>query len=539
MSTSYPHLADRVGWDDQGSLGERARGYLLVGLSALIPLALALAISIEMPKPSVASVLAIFGIALGAVGVFALMLSDRYAITLTVLALYLGLLDGPVKLESASKLASGARDVLIIAIGLGMLMRLPLKRERVSLPPLSGWVLAFVAVTLVEALNPLTGNILKVVGGYRQELEFVPFFFFGYLIIRSKQRFRQLFLLLGVIALANGVMGTVQSRLSPGQLSSWGPGYGERVKGNGGGLTGRTYTVEGVSHPRPPALGSDAGFGGGVGVLALPGLLALLAVGGLRRRWPVVLCCLGALLGIATSASRTSTVVAVVAVVSFAVLSLFAGLRVNRALAGLIAIVVLMAGVGGALIAVDGSQVFHREESLVNPHVKEGRGLELEEETGNDAKEKHLSEIPRDLIQAPFGLGLGVSGAASGFGGHTKVRVEEEKVSGASAYNLLAVELGAPGLLLWVGFAINALVIALRGLRRVVDPDLRLYLVATLATFIALLAEGLSGPTLAVSLGAYLWFAPGILAFWFAGPGRSAMAPSANVGVTAANAAAV
>ena len=312
MSTPRPQLAGRVGGDYPSALGRRVRERLLLGAGVLGTLVLALAISIEMPRPSVASLVLVVGILAGVVAVLALMLSTRYAITLTLLTLYLGLLDGPVKLESASKLASGVRDVLILAIGLGMLMHRQLKRERVSMPPLSGWVLAFVAVVLVEALNPHTNGVLKVIGGYRQALEFVPLFFFGYLIMRSKQRFRQLFLLLGVIALANGVVGAYQARLSPGQLASWGPGYGERIKGNGRGVTGRTYAVEGVVHPRPPALGSDSGFGGGVGTLALPGLLALLAAGRTRRRWLVLLCCMGAVLGIATSASRTSIIIAVV-----------------------------------------------------------------------------------------------------------------------------------------------------------------------------------------------------------------------------------
>ena len=262
-------------------LGWRARGYLLAGLGALVPLIVALAISVEMPNPSVGDMAVVVGGMLGVVAVIALMLSTRYTLTLTLLALYLGLLDGPIKLEATNhKLASSLRDILIVAIVLGMLMRPVVRRERLSLPPLSGWVLAFVAFVLVEALNPHTGSILKSLGGYRQQLEWVPFFFFGYLIMRSKQRFRQLFLLLGVIALANGLVGAYQSRLSTAQLASWGPGYNELVKGGtGNGITARTYSVEGVAHARPPALGSDSGFGGGVGVLALPGLLALLATG--------------------------------------------------------------------------------------------------------------------------------------------------------------------------------------------------------------------------------------------------------------------
>ena len=35
------------------------------------------------------------------------------------------------------------------------------------MPPLASWVLAFVAVVLVEALSSRTGGLLKAAGGYR------------------------------------------------------------------------------------------------------------------------------------------------------------------------------------------------------------------------------------------------------------------------------------------------------------------------------------------------------------------------------------
>jgi O-antigen ligase len=105
--------------------------------------------------------------------------------------------------------------------------------------------------------------------------------------------------------------------------------------------------------------------------------------------------------------------------------------------------------------------------------------------------------------------------------------VEEEKVSGGSAYNLLAVELGLPGLALWIGFTISVLLLGLGRLRLIEDPELRTYLVAILATFVTLTIEGLVGPTLAVTPpGVFLWFAPGVLAYWLAGPGRKAIARS-------------
>jgi hypothetical protein len=534
MSAHYPDLAHRAGRRHPAVASQRSRERLAVLLSGLIALVAALGISVYMPNPGIESLVLAAGIVIGVTLVVTLIVSTRYTVTLTLLALYLGLLDGPIKLEASSKFASGFRDILIIAIGLGMLMRLGLRRERVALPPLSGWVLAFVALTVVEALNPGTNGILKVIGGYRQELEFVPLFFFAYLIMRSKQRFRQLFLILGVIALVNGLVGVYQSRISTGALSAWGPGYGEKVSGTG---LGRTYKAQGESHNRPPALGSDSGFGGGVGVLALPGLVAMLAAGRLRRRWPVVLCCLGALLGVATAASRTSVIIAVVSLVAFVGLAMIARLRVSRAVAGLAAIVLLAGGVGWALVTANGSSIFHRQESLIKlaPGVGGGGGGEAEEEssggTGGDAKTKHLNEIPKELVGAPLGLGLGVAGSAGGFGGHEKLTIESEKVSGGSAYNLLVVELGAAGLFLWIGFTVNVLVLGIRRLKLVEDRELRMYLVAVLSSYIAFTIQGLAGVTLAVTpAGAYLWFVPGIVAYWFAGPGIAAIAKKKAIG---------
>ncbi|MGH2864898.1 MAG: hypothetical protein ACRDJX_06570 [Solirubrobacteraceae bacterium] len=520
-------LADPVAGTHPAVLGQRMRERMLLVLAALLPATLALAISLEMPTPGIRDLAEVIGGLAGGTAAVALARSRRYTVTLTLLALYLGLLDGPVKLLTGTKYASGFRDVFIIAISAGMLTRLSLKRERVSLPPLSGWVLAFVAVVLVEAFNPGTAGALKAVGGYRQQLEFVPVFFFAYLIVRSRQRFRQLFLVLAVVALANGVVGAVQWRLSPAALAHWGPGYEQRVAGPGG----RTYKTEGVSHPRPPALGSDAGFGAGVGVIALPGLIALLTVGGLRRRWPLVLCFMGALVGIATSASRSSIVDLLVALASYVGLSLLVRLRVSRAIGGLLVTLALAGSVAAVLVATDGAGIFHRQADI--GHALSGVSEEAtgeqqqEQEGGGDAKVKHLNQIPSDVAHEPFGLGLGSAGAVAGLGGKVSKTVEEEKVSGGSAYNLLAVELGLPGLVLWVGLTINVLLLALRRLRLIEDPELRTYLVAIIATFTSLTVEGLVGPTLAVTPpGVVLWFAPGVVAYWLAGPGSSATARS-------------
>jgi hypothetical protein len=512
MSVGDAHPTPAFGGVHPAVLNRRIHDLLTLAFTVLGPVALGLGITVAYPSPNPALV---FGVIIGVACVVALLLSTRYELTVALLVLYLGLLDGPVKLEAHSQVASGLRDILIVAIALSMIMRLVSSKERARLPPLSGWVLAFVAFALIEALNPHTDGIVKTLGGYRQQLEWVPFFFFGYLLVRSKQRLRQLFLILGAIALANGLVGAVQARLSPAQLASWGPGYRElAMGGEGNGITARTYAVGGVARVRPPALGSDAGFGGNIGTLALPLLLALLAANRLRRRWPVVLFSLGAVLGIATAASRTSVVIGVVALLSFALFSLVAGLRVSRPLAGLVLMAVLVLVVGSVLVSVYGSSVFSRQETLTS--------LQRTEESGANGKEKSLSEIPRDLVDAPFGFGLGTTGSVSGFGGKQRLEIEGEKVNGGSAYSVLMKEMGFPGLFLWIGLSLSTIGLAATRLRRIADLELRTYLVGILAAFVALTIQGFSGPTLVVTVGAFLWFAPGAIAYWFAGPGWTA-----------------
>jgi hypothetical protein len=494
----------------------RMRELALLGASIVVPLAAAMAISIAVPDPNVGELLVL---AAGVLAVVALLVSPRYEITITVIVLYLGLLDGPVKLGiGGHTTVSAVRDVLIGAVCLGALLRLLVSRARLTIPPLSAWVAAYVAAVLVEALNPHTHGITKALGGFRQLLEWVPFFFFGYALMRSKQRFRRLFLILGVIALANAVVGTYQAKLGPTQLAAWGPGYSELELG-GKGLSGRTFVSEGETRVRPPGLGTDAGFGGDIGLLAVPACLALLAGSYRRRRWPAALLSLAAMVAVATGLGRLQVVGALVAVLAFVSLAFSTlmsngGRRAVRRLTPVLGVLALAIPVGAVYVTAVGSGAFARYGSIV---------------TGEDSdnnKLPGLTRVPNQLIKAPFGVGLGVAGAAAGFGGTASEALNGKAVNAETQYNFLVDELGFPGLLLWVGFAITLVVLAGTRLTLVRDPELRIYIAALLAAFLALLIIGFYGPTLtSAALGPFFWFFGGIVAYWFAGPGRSALAP--------------
>jgi len=452
----------------------------------------------------------------------ALVLNPRIEVTVALLVLYLGLLDGPIKLGLGSggpnEAVAVVPDVLLLAVALGAILRIMVKRDAVKLPALSVWVFAFVALVLIEAFNPKTAGILKVLGGYRQQLQWVPFFFFGYAIMRSRERFRKLFLVLGVITLANGVVATYQTQITPAQLASWGPGYKTRVRGleeeaAEGAATkrrgARVFVSEGQARVRPMALGSDFGRGGGLGVITLPGVLALLAIASVRRRWVGILLCLGALLAIGTSLARAHVVGAVLAVLAFVALSTVAARRVSRAIAALLAVVGLAVPLGIVFVSATGSGAFSRYASLAHTDPTSNC---------NDCKRGTLKHIPHQIAVAPFGIGLGTV-AGAGFGGHVNLE-EVQKISAETEYSYLTDELGAPGLILWTAFVLTLIGLPVFRMRRIDDPEVRLWLAALAAPLVAMLVVGTSAVvSTSTALGPFLWFVAGTYAYWFAGSG--------------------
>jgi len=503
-------------WRAHPAILGRRRQELLAGfLAAAIPLFLALAIAVKVPDPNFFLASGVIFVMLALVAFAA---STRYEVTLTILVLYFGLLDGVIKLETANQLVSSLRDLMIMALCAGVLARVVIRREKIELPPLSGWVIAFVVLVLVEAANPNTFGILKAVGGFRQHLEWIPFFFVGYYLMRSKHRFRNLFLLLGVIALANGVVSTIQTQLTPEQLASWGPGYEERISGSGD-VSGRVYTDnEGTERVRPPALGSDLGFGGFLGVLALPGLLALLGARGMRRQPWVVLLCLGALLAIATSLQREAVLGAVIAAIALVTLSASAGRRATNVLAGLLVIATLGFVLASALAPHAGEGVFSRYESIT-PDKAANTSVEYRQAT--------LAQIPAVVEKYPLGAGLAVAGAGRSFGGTNPPIIDGHTASAESQYNYVTLELGLPGLILWVALSVTLIALAVTGLRRIGDLELRLFLAGVFATVIAFTIMGFVGPTMSnLPFGPYFWFALGVAAYWFkTNPAQGRLAP--------------
>jgi hypothetical protein len=514
MSAPQAAVGGRTGRVHPSVRRRRLDRRLLVAAAVLAAFLLALGLSLTMPKPNFPLV---FGLIVGVIGIVALASISRLEVSAAVLTVYLGVLDGPIKLLSGSQLASSGRDIVIAAVSAGALVRIIAKRERIRMPPLSGWVIAFTALVLIEAFNPKTANFTKVLGGYRQNLEWVPFFFLGYVLMRSHTSFRRLFVVIGVLTLVNGFVATYQTQISPGSLAAWGPGYSEKVNGTinsetGAAVGARKYRSEGEGRVRPPGLGADSGFPGGLGVIALPCSLALLATSRRRQRWYAIVFCLGAIASVTIGLSRLQVIGGLIAAVSFVLLSLSVGPRVTRPLAALLAVLALAVPLGALFVSAVGSNIFSRYESIQPNSVVQ---------TSTTYKEKSLAMIPHYISSDPFGFGLATTGPAVGFGGKVTGVLEGHGITGETQYNYVEDELGAPGLLLWVLLSLEIIVLVLRWLPRIPDVDIRLDLAAIFAVFIAHTIMGIRGAFMdSSSAGPFFWFSVGIAAYWFAGPGR-------------------
>jgi hypothetical protein len=481
MISSNLRLSGAQGGVHPVVLDRRLRDLFKVALSALIPAVLALAITAKLPARDLPVVL---GVIVAVIGIVALMVSSRLEVTVALLALYLGMFDGPVKLLfGAHEALAAIPDVLLLAICLGALMRIVVRAERVRLPPLSGWVIAFVGVVMIEAFNPKTENVLKMIAGFKQELQWVPFFFLGYYLMRSTRRFRQLFLIAGVLAAANGGVAAYQTGLSPPQLASWGPGYHNLIYVPEGGIgKGRVYASEGEGRVRPPGLGSEGGFSGGVGQIALTFCLALVVISR-RRRWVAAILSLGAVVAIIAGLGRSQAVGAGIDVLVFAGLVMLAGQRVTRALAALLVIAVLAIPVGALVVTSLRSGTFKRYESI-----------DVTSSSTTLHKQSAWELIPHYIEADPFGFGLGSVGAVSSVGGRNNKLLEGHAVSSETQYNLIVNETGAPGLVVWIGLSLFMLALIARGMRKVRDGDLAMALAGFFAPFFSIFFEASSGP---------------------------------------------
>lgn len=465
-----------------------------------------LGVATRIQAPSVA--LTVGGVAFLAALIW-LFIEQRVELTLALVMAYLGLADGYVKLKTGSSSVTLGRDAMLYAVALGVLWRHCVRGRSLTLPPLGAWVIAFVAIVLVELANPQTASLRHGLAALRPHLEFVPLFFLGYVVMRTTKRLRAFLVLLLLIGAANGVVSYVQLNLTPEQLASWGPGYRDRIYGLTD-VSGRTFLdSNGNNRTRPFGLGSDSGIGGYFGVLAVPAALALVALSGRRRALRLVVPLgLVAALAIVTSQGRTVLLAGLLAVAAYALLAATTRRFAPVALA-------LVASVGITVVVIsfvsNGSTqgTFDRYKTITPSNLLST----TDKDRGNA-----LGLLPTYAVDYPLGGGLGSAGPAAAAAGGGRA------LNGETEFNFLVAELGVPGLLVVLGLYLRVMGLAIRGLRRVADGEARILLAALAAPIFAITLVWVSSsqPTSTSPTSPYFWFAAGTLAYWLASSSRAA-----------------
>jgi hypothetical protein len=425
-------------------------------------------------------------------------------LALALLMLYLGLLDGYLKLASGSNLVTFVRDVLLYAIVAGLLLRATVQGKRLPLPPLSGWVIAFVVLVIVQIPNPHGGTIVHSLAGVRQHLEFVPLFFLAFAFVRTTKALRVFVILLAVIAATNGVVGWVQFKETPQQFASWGPGYSQRVLGLGAFAGGGRDFANGQpgGGTRPFGLGSDSGDGGLFGALALGGILALASLDTSRRYllFAVVMAA-GATLAIVTSQSRGVVVGSVLILLAFVLLTATSRNRLTS-LVGLALAVTVSVLVVQAIIGSVGSSGVRYQALSPSSLVQ----------TTNRARGKSIAAIPHNMVTYPFGAGLGVAGPATSAPGGSALT---GNVDAETEFSFLTVETGIAGMLVFTGFTVALLGLGIRRCRYEPDREARVLLAALIAPLAGILVLFfISAPSAGVPTGPFVWAVGGIISYW-------------------------
>jgi hypothetical protein len=451
--------------------------------------------------------------ALGLLGAAWFFLSPRIEIGLIAVLIWLACFDGFLRLKTGINALTVVRNLILYVVAFGALLRRLRDPSPIRLPPLSGYVFLFGALVLAAVIHPSNESPLRNAIGIRPHLEWVPLFFLGYVALASTRRLRAFLVLLLAVAAINGVVSYVQFKITPQQLSTWGPGYESRIEGETFYNAGRLfYDQTGVQRTRPFALGSDVGFGGLLGMLAIPAMLGLIAVRGNRKLALLVLVLgLGAVLAVATSQQRTGLVGTAVGVLAFC------GLALTTRSVGPIVSILVVAAVGYGVAVQLGSQSdsgsFERYETIVPGRLAESVAAN---------RGKSLARLPEYLVEYPLGAGLGNSGPATGVisGGRTTLDSETE-------FNYLIVETGIPGLLVIAALTLKLLWISVRRIRRIADHDTRILLAALSAPLFGIAVTWISSTPTAVSpTSPYFWTAAGGLAWWLLRPSPQPVSPA-------------
>lgn len=390
-------------------------------------------------------------VATGAVVALALLVNPRVDLSLLAVLIYLGCLDGPLKLTSGSDGATLGRDVLLAAAVAGIYLRATVTGTRLPRLPYAGLLALLALVVVAMMFHPQTPGLRGGLVGLRQQLEFAPLIVLIVVIAQQRDVLPLLGATLVVVAVANTLVAAVQFNLAPDQLAEWGPGYRELVLGDGDFMgAARTFGSNGEARVRPLGLGGDSGTSGVYGWVLLPFAMAWMATGRGRLRL------LGAgmfgvgVVGILLAQSRGVVVAGALAALAFFALQARSRNAV-RTVIGLGAALVLTLGVISVFQSQSRDDSLERLESVTPGQVRD---------TTVEDRGESIALGLEYAADYPFGVGLGRAGPGSGAVG------DPNGLNSETEFNFLIGEIGTVGLLVFMALWLKVVFDAIRLARR-------------------------------------------------------------------------
>lgn len=403
---------------------------------------------------------------------------DRMAFAGLLLAfLYILLLDGFLRLKTGNTSLTIVRDVLPVALLIFLTTHAAVKGRRWPRVPMRTLAAAWVMLVVVQLANPNTLELARGAAAARPHLEFLTFFFIAAATLTTMRRLETFLLVLVCCAAANGVVSLYQSSLTPAQLGTWGPGYQRLFVQQ---VNARVaIDAAGEKTVRPSALGSDTGFGGVLGMLALPAALAIVIVGRGWRRSVAGATIPLIIVAVLTSQTRAAVAATAIAVLAFALLSCLGNRGRMLYPLGLIAIVAAFVGNG----VLDGSIDLERYSSITPTNIAGTFGQDRGASVGL---------VDDYITRYPFGAGIGSAGPGASVGSSANA----SKVSGENEFAYLLVETGVAGMLVMLLIFGSTMRRGLQLLRRSTGNS-RALLSAALAALIGICTLWLATPVTA------------------------------------------
>jgi hypothetical protein len=353
----------------------------------------------------------------------AFLLANRSLIHGLCAVLTVGYFYGIVRANYPSPVSHFIFDFACVGFFLGQLTARRSRDSRFASRRVTNWLILFIGWAVIVSLMPFQDYLVQLVG-LRGNIFLVLFLLFGARLTRHD------WLGLGVwvafLNLVALVFGVIEYRLGVPLFYPYGPSTE---------LIYRSWTVEGVGNLRIPAIFTSAHAYGGTMVLTLPLLINIFVSTKGRKffRFLSIGGIVAVILGVLMCAARMPFVVMVI-------LSgvTFLSLRRNLPIAA-----VLIASVCLALYFTGGEERLQRFSTLSDTEAVTQR-----------VSSSVNSEVFAAVMDYPLGNGIGSGGTSMPY--FLQDRLIDPIVF-ENEYARIQLELGLPGLLIWVAFLVSTM----------------------------------------------------------------------------------